>query len=251
LLLDEPTSGLDSFAATVVMGHVAALATGCGARGGVTVVASLHQPRAAIWDMVNQVVVLGRGRLLYCGPPLELLSWFGGRLGYCYRPEHHGLISDWIMDLVALTATDVTAADTTGAAKAGAVAPTAAVAAATASALSMHAMRADVDGSGAAVPAGYEEGWDGGDGGGVEMSTGPEVMTTLAQLNAAADAFVAAVLAVTPAPGVSAGVPDYANVLAVEEAARAAWRVTTGRPGVISPPEPEHSGGAMSDSAAG
>ncbi|GIM14079.1 hypothetical protein Vretimale_17108, partial [Volvox reticuliferus] len=163
----------------------------------------------------------------------------------------HGLISDWIMDLVALTATDVTAADTTGAAKAGAVAPTAAVAAATASALSMHAMRADVDGSGAAVPAGYEEGWDGGDGGGVEMSTGPEVMTTLAQLNAAADAFVAAVLAVTPAPGVSAGVPDYANVLAVEEAARAAWRVTTGRPGVISPPEPEHSGGAMSDSAAG
>ncbi|EFJ48315.1 hypothetical protein VOLCADRAFT_37874, partial [Volvox carteri f. nagariensis] len=76
LLLDEPTSGLDSFAATVVMGHVAELARGRGGRGGVTVIASLHQPRAAIWDMVNQVVVLGRGRLLYCGPPSELLPWF-------------------------------------------------------------------------------------------------------------------------------------------------------------------------------
>ncbi len=66
LLLDEPTSGLDSFAAAVVMGHLAALAAwnggklsaavaGGGRCGGVTVVASLHQPRSAIWEMVNQV----------------------------------------------------------------------------------------------------------------------------------------------------------------------------------------------------
>jgi ATP-binding cassette subfamily G (WHITE) protein 2 len=72
LLLDEPTSGLDAFAAAVVMGHVADLAAGrgwhatetetklaggggmCGG-GGVTVLASLHQPRAAIWERVDQV----------------------------------------------------------------------------------------------------------------------------------------------------------------------------------------------------
>ncbi len=52
LLLDEPTSGLDSFAAAVVMRHVADLAAG---PARVAVVASLHQPRAAIWDMVDQV----------------------------------------------------------------------------------------------------------------------------------------------------------------------------------------------------
>lgn len=68
LLLDEPTSGLDSFAATVVMGHVAALA-----RGGVTVIAALHQPRAAIWEMVNQVGPYGNILLI-----LYVQRWDGG-----------------------------------------------------------------------------------------------------------------------------------------------------------------------------
>ncbi|GIL57671.1 hypothetical protein Vafri_12852, partial [Volvox africanus] len=40
-----------------------------------------------------------------------------------------------------------------------------------------------------------------------------QVMTSLAELFTAADAFTAAVLAAPPAPGISAGVPDYANVL--------------------------------------
>ncbi|EFJ48316.1 hypothetical protein VOLCADRAFT_91098 [Volvox carteri f. nagariensis] len=223
LLLDEPTSGLDSFAATVVMGHVAELARGRGGRGGVTVIASLHQPRAAIWDMVNQVVVLGRGRLLYCGPPSELLPWFSGRLGYCYRPEHHGLVSDWVMDLVAMTVSDPRVTD----AVAAAAVPAAEAKAAVAAGASWQAMKTDVDDTGAATVAtaattaksqDLDDSGGGGGGGGSgtesswEAPSGPEVMATLAELNAAADAFANAVLAVPPAPGVSAGVPDYANV---------------------------------------
>jgi hypothetical protein len=51
MFLDEPTSGLDSFAAWNVMRTLHQLAHA----GGHTVVASLHQPRAAIWAMCDQV----------------------------------------------------------------------------------------------------------------------------------------------------------------------------------------------------
>ena len=34
-----------------------------------------------------QVVVLGRGRLMYCGSPAGVLPWFEGRLGYAYDPQ--------------------------------------------------------------------------------------------------------------------------------------------------------------------
>ncbi len=50
LLLDEPTSGLDAAAALGVMRYMAALAD-----AGHVVLASVHQPRAAIWDMFSQV----------------------------------------------------------------------------------------------------------------------------------------------------------------------------------------------------
>ena len=50
LFLDEPTTGLDSFAALNVMEHMSNLA-GLGH----TVIASIHQPRSAIWEMFDKV----------------------------------------------------------------------------------------------------------------------------------------------------------------------------------------------------
>ena len=50
LFLDEPTTGLDSFAALNVMEHLSSLAA-----LGHTVVASIHQPRSAIWDMFHKM----------------------------------------------------------------------------------------------------------------------------------------------------------------------------------------------------
>ena len=49
LFLDEPTTGLDSFAALNIMEHMATLAA-----MGHTIVASIHQPRTAIWDIFHQ-----------------------------------------------------------------------------------------------------------------------------------------------------------------------------------------------------
>jgi ABC-type multidrug transport system ATPase subunit len=51
VFLDEPTSGLDSFAALNVVLFLKSMATEHGA----TLLASLHQPRAAIWSQMDQV----------------------------------------------------------------------------------------------------------------------------------------------------------------------------------------------------
>jgi ABC-type multidrug transport system ATPase subunit len=57
VFLDEPTSGLDSFAALTVMGHLKRMARD----NGHVVIASIHQPRSAIWSMFDRVS--GRQRL--------------------------------------------------------------------------------------------------------------------------------------------------------------------------------------------
>ncbi|GLC35968.1 hypothetical protein PLESTB_000524500 [Pleodorina starrii] len=98
LLLDEPTSGLDAAAALGVMQYMHALA-----QAGHVVLASVHQPRAAIWSMFTQVVVLSRGRMMYSGDRADAVPWFTSGLGYMYDPQRHGVASDWIMDLVNTT----------------------------------------------------------------------------------------------------------------------------------------------------
>jgi ATP-binding cassette subfamily G (WHITE) protein 2 len=58
IFLDEPTSGLDSFAALSVMGHLKRMARDSGH----AVIASIHQPRAAIWNMFDKVSDTGTHR---------------------------------------------------------------------------------------------------------------------------------------------------------------------------------------------
>jgi ABC-type multidrug transport system ATPase subunit len=65
-LQDEPTSGLDSYTADNLMHALKAVA----ARGRV-VVASLHQPSRDVFHSLDQVVLMGHGRMLYMGPPSD------------------------------------------------------------------------------------------------------------------------------------------------------------------------------------
>ncbi|KAF6258116.1 hypothetical protein COO60DRAFT_1520342 [Scenedesmus sp. NREL 46B-D3] len=97
VFLDEPTSGLDSFAALNVVLFLKSMATEQGA----TLLASLHQPRAAIWSQMDQITLLSSGRLMYTGPTEQLVPWFTS-LGYAYDHELHGMASDWALDLVSL-----------------------------------------------------------------------------------------------------------------------------------------------------
>ena len=97
LFLDEPMTGLDSFAALNVMEHMRDLAG-----MGHTVIASIHQPRAAIWEMFHKVTVLSEGYQLYFGRPEDARAWFGDALGYDYDLGRDGAVSDWMMDLVSV-----------------------------------------------------------------------------------------------------------------------------------------------------
>ncbi|EWM22207.1 abc transporter g family member 7 [Nannochloropsis gaditana] len=62
LFLDEPTSGLDSFQAQSVMSAMGSLA-----QSGRTVVAAIHQPRSSIFDLLDMLVLVSEGRIIYAG----------------------------------------------------------------------------------------------------------------------------------------------------------------------------------------
>ncbi|GLC74614.1 hypothetical protein PLESTF_001535200 [Pleodorina starrii] len=63
LFLDEPTTGLDSYTAHEVMLTVQAVA-----RGGITVVATLHSPTAFCFSLFDRLMMLVGGRTVYFGP---------------------------------------------------------------------------------------------------------------------------------------------------------------------------------------
>lgn len=62
LLLDEPTSGLDSTTAQRIISTVRGLA-----RGGRTVVTTIHQPSSRLYGMFDKVLVLSEGYTIYYG----------------------------------------------------------------------------------------------------------------------------------------------------------------------------------------
>lgn len=71
LFLDEPTSGLDSSSANSVVQLVKELAG-----HGRIVVLSIHQPSAKSFLLLDQVMLLAKGKMLYHGPPAESKDYF-------------------------------------------------------------------------------------------------------------------------------------------------------------------------------
>ena len=72
LFLDEPTSGLDTLNAYNVVATLKTLA-----RKGKTVVATLHQPSSEIFHMIDDLIVMAAGELVYCGPAGSAVEYFG------------------------------------------------------------------------------------------------------------------------------------------------------------------------------
>ena len=96
LFLDEPTSGLDSFSSLSVMGALKDLAS-----RGHTVVASVHQPRGAIWDLFDDLVVLSEGGVpLYVGRACDAVAFFEAAAGVACPP--HANPADWLLDIAAI-----------------------------------------------------------------------------------------------------------------------------------------------------
>ena len=74
IVLDEPTSGLDSAAAAAITKLIKSMAAACGA----SVVCTIHQPSAAVFQTFDQVLVLSQGRVAFQGPVPDLPGYFEG-----------------------------------------------------------------------------------------------------------------------------------------------------------------------------
>ncbi|KAM0055718.1 putative ABC-type maltose transporter [Helianthus debilis subsp. tardiflorus] len=71
LLLDEPTSGLDSTTALRIIATLKGLA-----RGGRSVVTTIHQPSSRLYWMFDKVVVLSDGCPIYSGQTGQVMEYF-------------------------------------------------------------------------------------------------------------------------------------------------------------------------------
>lgn len=76
ILLDEPTSGLDAVLAYEVVFVLRRLAA-----AGRTIICSLHQPRSLIFKLLDKVVLMANGRILYHGDPSLARGYFETHVG--------------------------------------------------------------------------------------------------------------------------------------------------------------------------
>ncbi|KAG1361545.1 ABC transporter G family member 17 [Cocos nucifera] len=75
LFLDEPTSGLDSTSAHSVIERVHHIA-----RAGSTVILTIHQPSYRIQMLLDHLIILARGQLMFIGAPKDVAGHLG-RMG--------------------------------------------------------------------------------------------------------------------------------------------------------------------------
>ncbi|KAI6694994.1 hypothetical protein NL676_022704 [Syzygium grande] len=68
LFLDDPTSGLDSTSAHSVMEKVHDIA-----RSGSTVILTIHQPSSRIQSLLDHLLILARGQLMFQGSPKDVI----------------------------------------------------------------------------------------------------------------------------------------------------------------------------------
>jgi len=76
IFADEPTSGLDCFQAMKVIQLLQNLA-----KKGNTVMFSIHQPRASIYALFDDITLLSEGRVIFTGPVSDMVGYFASQ-GY-------------------------------------------------------------------------------------------------------------------------------------------------------------------------
>jgi len=94
LFCDEPTSGLDSASSKEVCEVLQDIA-----KSGITVITVIHQPRFEIFEMFEQLLLLGKGgKTSYLGPVKGVRKYFEG-MGFVFPPQVN--VADYLMDITA------------------------------------------------------------------------------------------------------------------------------------------------------
>ncbi|CAF4919808.1 unnamed protein product [Rotaria sp. Silwood1] len=92
LFLDEPTTGLDASTARNVMECLKELS-----KSGRTIIFSIHQPRYSIFKLFDTVLLMCKGKSIYHGPALAVLSFFNMQ---GYSCELHDNPADFALDVL-------------------------------------------------------------------------------------------------------------------------------------------------------
>ncbi|XP_034951869.1 ATP-binding cassette sub-family G member 1 [Chelonus insularis] len=92
MFLDEPTTGLDSSSTLQCVAMLHSLA-----KDGRTIVCTIHQPSAAIYEMFDHVYLLADGRCVYQGAPMNTISFFSNVGLQC--PKYHNP-ADFMIEVV-------------------------------------------------------------------------------------------------------------------------------------------------------
>ncbi|XP_050458546.1 ATP-binding cassette sub-family G member 4-like isoform X2 [Cataglyphis hispanica] len=91
-LLDEPTSGLDSVASNQLINVLHNMA-----RANCTVVCAIHQPSSQMISQFDDIMVLDRGRCMYCGPKSEILNTYESAGFTCPRFYN---IAEFVLEVI-------------------------------------------------------------------------------------------------------------------------------------------------------
>lgn len=94
LLLDEPTSGLDATTARALMSTLRDLAN-----LGHSISVVIHQPRTDIFKMLDHLLLLSKGHVIYDGPASAARSYLEACPSVTPLPAETG-IADWISDSI-------------------------------------------------------------------------------------------------------------------------------------------------------
>lgn len=92
MFLDEPTTGLDSLSSFYCVTALKSLAN-----AGRTVICTVHQPSAAIYQMFDHVYLVVDGRYMYAGKPADTVDYFAQQGFRC--PMYHNP-ADYILEMV-------------------------------------------------------------------------------------------------------------------------------------------------------
>jgi ABC-type multidrug transport system ATPase subunit len=92
LVLDEPTSGLDASSALSLLKILKTIST-----MGVTIVCVMHQPRADIFEILDNVLLLRSGRQVFLGNAAEAEAFFTSK-GYTFSDSYN--FADALLDII-------------------------------------------------------------------------------------------------------------------------------------------------------